>query len=419
MTSTSAIVWSRGAAAGRVTVEATAAAGGAPVSADVTVAPDTDLTGKMVLSGLRPATRYRYRVTSAGEQTTGELTTAPAPDAAPSVTFLWSGDLGSARACRRVDTGYRIFTAMAGRPADFFLFVGDTIYADHRCGGPGFVPGSDFVATTLDQYRAKHRYNREDPAAEAFYRRVPVFAIWDDHEVQNDFSGPAHPLTAVGRRAFLDYWPLTPPAEDPARLYRRFQWGRLLEVFILDTRGYRSPNTEPDGPGKTMLGRAQRDWLVDALATSAATWKVVVTSIPLSVPTGRPEARDSWTNASVYGLPQEHGGGFAVERDRIFRLLRDRGVKNLVFLAADVHHAELIRHEPAPGFALHEFIAGPLSASVGRPRPLDAALNARSLFARGGVVNFGEITIDAAGLAVRIIDADGAVLFTHTIGAER
>ena len=60
----------------------------------------------------------------------------------------------------------------------------------------------------------------------------------------------------------------------------------------------------------------------------------------------------------------------AHERDRILDRLRERGVRNLIVLTADVHHAELIRHEPAPGFVFHEFIAGPLSATLGRPRPL-------------------------------------------------
>jgi alkaline phosphatase D len=164
-----------------------------------------------------------------------------------------------------------------------------------------------------------------------------------------------------------------------------------------------------------MLGPAQRAWLVDAVAGSDATWKVVVTSVPLSVPTGRAERHDSWTGVNVFGIVPDNPTGFATERDAILGDLRARGVKNLVFLAADVHHAEIIRHEPQPGFAFHEFIAGPLSASVGRPRPLDETLKPRSLFARGGVYNFGEVTIDAAGLTVRVVDDTGAVMFTHTL----
>jgi alkaline phosphatase D len=60
-----------------------------------------------------------------------------------------------------------------------------------------------------------------------------------------------------------------------------------VELFILDTRQYRSRNSEPDGPGKSMLGETQRRWLLDGLAASDAVWKVVVTSVTLSVPTGR------------------------------------------------------------------------------------------------------------------------------------
>jgi alkaline phosphatase D len=310
--------------------------------------------------------------------------------------------------CRRVTDGYPIFRAMARAPVDFFLFVGDTIYSDHVCDGPEFVPGSGFVAKTLPQYHAKHRYNRADAGLQAYFRQTSVFAIWDDHEVANDFSGSGDPRMLTGRQAFIDYFPIVPPREEPGRLYRRFRWGKLLEVFILDTRQYRSANSDVDGPGKTMLGRAQRRWLVEGVSGSTALWKIVVTSVSLSVPTGR-GARDSWSNANVWGFPDESGTGFAVERDAILRALRGLGVKNLVFLAADVHHAELIRHHPTPEWSFHEFIAGPLSASLGRPRPVDQALNPRSLWALGSVENFGVIAMDAASLTVRIIDVDGQV----------
>jgi alkaline phosphatase D len=280
------------------------------------------------------------------------------------------------------------------------------------------VPGYDFAATTLDGFREKHRYNRADPAVQDFFRSTSVYTIWDDHEVKNDFSGPGEPLMPLGRRAFVEYWPIQPPADEPTRLYRKVRWGKLLEVFILDTRQYRSSNRDPDGPGKTMLGTAQRRWLIDNVSTSTATWKAIVSSIPLSISTGRGNVRESWSNANILGFPEENATGFAVERDLILRTFRDRKVKNLFWIAADVHHAELIRHAPWPDFAFHEFVAGPLSASRGRPRPLDKGLNPRSLFGLGEIDNFGEMAIDAVGLTVRIIDVTGKVRFSHTIGPE-
>jgi alkaline phosphatase D len=162
----------------------------------------------------------------------------------------------------------------------------------------------------------------------------------------------------------------------------------------------------------------QRRWLVDAVAGSPAVWKVVVSSVPLSVPTGRTARRDGWTGVGVFGLPTDDPTGFATERDAILKDLRARGVKNLVFTAGDVHHAEMIRHEPQPGFVFHELVAGPLSASTGRPRPVDESLNPRSLFAYGGIYNFGEVTVDGQGLTVRFIDVDGTVMFTHVLVPE-
>jgi alkaline phosphatase D len=416
VTDTSAVVWIRGGAAGRVRVEY-AAAGGPPASAALSVGLASDLTGKIRLAGLTPATRYTYRAVNGTALGEGAFTTAAKPDVAEPVRLVWGGDLGGNGHCRRQGGEYRIFRAMAARRPDFFLFVGDTVYADHVCRVADALPGAGFVAETLDQFRARHRHERGDPALSALLAATAVYPIWDDHEVRNDFAGPHEPLMSRGRQAFLDYWPILPPDEEPGRLYRSTRWGRLLEVFILDTRQYRSANTEPDGPAKTMLGAAQRRWLTERVAASDAVWKVVVSTVPLSIPTGR-RGRDSWTNASVLGVPDEAGTGFAFERDAILRDLHERGVRNLVVLAADVHHAEVIRHHPAPGFVVHEFIAGPLSAFTGISRPLDQGLRPLSLFARGGTYNFGELTVEPGALTVKIIDADARVLFSRTIAPE-
>ena len=384
----------------------------------VEAASASDLTVKIRMSGLTPGGRHRYTVEQGALHVDGEFVTAPAPSTAAPVTFAWSGDLGSRTACRHVTDGYPIFRVLARRALDFFLFVGDTIYADHVCEGPDRVPGSAFVARTLPQFWAKHRYNRSDPAVQELFRRSSVYAIWDDHEVRNDFSGSVDRLMPTGRQAFIDYFPIQPPRSQPGRLYRKFQWGRLLEVFILDTRQYRSPNSDPDGPEKTMLGPAQKRWLIEGVTASRSTWKIIVTSVTLSVPTGR-GARDSWSNANILGFPEEGGSGFAVERDGILRAFREAGVKNLVFLAADVHHAEVLRHHPGAGWSFHEFIAGPLSASLGRPRPTDQGLSSRTLYGLGEIENFGEVAIAEAGLTVRIVDVTGQVRFTHTIAPER
>src|SRR5919106_4976135 len=196
---------------------------------------------------------------------------------------------------------------------DFAVMLGDLIYADDRCPSPPNVPGADFQASTLEHYRAKHRYQREDAALQRFLAAVPVYAIWDDHEVLNNFSGPHEPLMPAGRQALREYWPIAVAPDDPHRLYRSVRRGKDLELFILDTRQYRSSNSERDGPGKTMLGHAQREWLLDGLAKSTATWKVIVTSVPLSNQKGgtlQIPGNDSWALGA-------DGTGFQTELRRI------------------------------------------------------------------------------------------------------
>ena len=412
VTDTTAVLWARGETAAPLTVELLSGHN-PPRTLIVHPSRARDLTARTRIDGLAPATRYEYRIRAdGGDAVTGHFQTAPMADGAAPLRLVWSADLGARGHCRDARTGYVIFDAMAARRPDRFLFLGDTIYADHRCAGGDVVPGADFVARTLAEFQMRHRYNRADPAVQRFLRMTAVWATWDDHDVRNNFAGPHEPLMPVGRQAFVDYWPVDAPGDDPGRLHRRFRHGRLAEIFVLDTRQYRDQNCRLDDPDKTLLGAAQRRWLVESLAASTATWKLVASSVPLSIPKAWP-CGDSWA-ARDFLLFRT---GFAEERRAILRALRDGGVDNVVFLAGDVHFAMLATHEPWPGVRVHELIAGPLAARPQRPRSPDGTLGSRVLAATGGLATFGEVQIDGDGLTARIFDGVGVELAVQRIAA--
>ena len=298
---------------------------------------------------------------------------------------------------------------------DFALLLGDLIYGDDPCLSPPNLSGSDFVSTTVDQFRAKHRYQREDPALQRFLAAVPVYAIWDDHEVRNDFSGPHDPQMPAGRQAFLEYWPIEISVEAPHRLYRNVHRGLDLDVFILDTRQYRSLNGETDGEEKTMLGRTQRNWLIEGLTSSRATWKVIVSSVSLSFQKGGTEekpANDSWARG-------RGGTGFHSERAKVVGAILAGHIRNVVWLTTDVHFAQVLAYDPdsdgEPDF--HEFICGPLSARPLSPGPPEPSLNPTVLYEEGGFFNFGQIDIDGSSLRLQIIDGTGATKFQFSLPA--
>jgi alkaline phosphatase D len=428
VTADSALVWTRTKGPARVQVEwwpeAKSGAGRPQRSRVLTTAAERDFTIAIPLEGLTPATSYRYRLLTAGlpgkagaakddwaERATGRFRTPASANTSEPVRFLWSGDLGGQTHCRDRTAGYQIFDRMSRTEPAFAILLGDLIYGDERCPSPPNLPGSDFVASTPDEFRAKHRYQRGDPALRRFLAEVPVYAIWDDHEVRNNFAGPHEPLMPFGRQALLEYWPIATPAEDPHRLYRKVRRGSDVELFILDTRQYRSKNEEPDGEPKTMLGVVQRGWLIEGLADSTATWKFIATSVPLSLPKkGGPKApgNDSWA-----GAPD--GTGFQTELRLIVDAIMKRGVTNVVWLAGDVHFAQVNEYDPdgdgSPDF--REFVAGPLSAA---PAPAVApapALGPRTLYSVGGFTNFGVVKVRGKALRLEIVDETGTPQFVH------
>ena len=401
----------------------------APVArtARLTTTPEADFTVTIPLTDLVPSTRYRYHVLvgRAGDAANyvearlvarGEFTTLPDERTAGPLSFAWSGDLGGQGRCRQGPGGYPIFDVMRKQDPDFFLFLGDTIYADAACPSPPNEPGADFTADALEEYRARHRYQRGAESLRRFLETVPVYVTWDDHEVRNNFAGPFEPQMPAGRQALREYWPIASPADEPNRLYRSIRYGADLELFILDTRQYRSRNADPDGPAKTMLGPAQLQWLLEGLRTSTATWKVIATSVPLSIPKGGGASvpgNDGWA-----GGPD--GTGFERERQVIVDAILDQKLKNVVFIAGDVHWVQANAYDPNRDGVVdfHEFVAGPLSARPGRITPAAEGLHPTRLINEEGYYNFGLARATNGSFEVMIVDDKGQTRFSHRLTAQ-
>ena len=412
----------------------------------------SDFTGHVTFAGLSPNTPYQVGVELvAGKSPVpmvlkareGSFRTAPAPDVVAPVSFAFGGDLGGQNVCRDRVEGYPIFKALAGKPVAFFVALGDMIYADDVCApvgryGNAQVPGAFGKSRNIQDFRMHWQYNRADGQHASFLASTPYVPIWDDHEVTNDFgphqlNGPrgGKRFVGMGLKAFLEYNPV-PAAALGMRLFRALRWGKHVEVFVLDTRQYRSANRLRDSERKTMLGQRQRSWLLDRVPKSSATWKFVVSSVPIAVPTGaQPErnGRDGWADL-------HSDTGFEAELRTILDGFRKNGVKNLVFLSTDVHFAAALRYAPfqtTPEFTFHEFISGPLSGGVGSSRELDATFHPERIFQHAprdqtvlGTyqdarqwMNIGLIRIDEQGmLEMSILDEQGDARETLSLDPE-
>jgi alkaline phosphatase D len=408
---------------------------------------DDDLTTSIALKALSPAMEYTYRVwLEDGEggrsaPVEGSFTTPPTDEVAVPVRFAWSGDLGGQNVCRDLERGYPILDVIASAGYDFFIGLGDMIYADDICadyGGFGNpqIPAEFGQSVDLEGFRAHWRYNWADDAFQRLVAGTPYYALWDDHEVFNDFGPstdtrslppytPDVELMPLGLRAYLEYNPIEVDPADPSRLYRDFSWGANLDLFILDNRQYRDSNLAVDRPEdpKTMLGTGQKAWLKDKLAASKATWKFVVSSVPMSVPTGSTGALDGWADS-------EQGSGFENELREILEFLRDEGIDNVVFITTDVHYATGFVYRPfedSPDFLVHEFIVGPMSAAPTFRENYDKTFNPERLYLYGKkrgdidgydgfmeIMNYGEIEISEEGtMQMRVLNGLGETIYRN------
>lgn len=392
VTADSAVVWARldGTRAVRVQYTERDEWSAAKLSGSAIASAATDYTVAVTLAGLDPDTRYRYRIIGADGTArdaafaAGVLRTAPV--ARRAFAFAFSADTHARY------RPFRLFDVMRATRPDFFIHLGDTVYADS--------PRSRFEPS-LDFYRRKHREIRADLRLQTFLAEVPTFATWDDHEVANDFTA-AHPALPIGRQAFGEYWPVRSESGDATVLYRRFRWSPACEFFMLDTRQYRDQGERAPAARTTMLGARQFDWLAGGLAESTAAFKFICSSVPFHA-----HGIDKW-------------GGFKAERRRLVDIIRGERIRNVIVLSADLHAAADLSDART---GVVEFLVGPIAAPLLPPLPPDS--HVREAAVRGSYVgddfNFGLIKVferdGEPALRHEVIDSKGLVRYTREIVA--
>lgn len=252
------------------------------------------------VTGLRPGRDHWYRFTAMGaESAAGRTRTAPAARSVPDRFRI------AVASCQQYEQGYfgahRLIAASA---PDLVLFLGDFIYEAswgrnlvRRHGTP--------TARTLEDYRARHALYRGDEDLQAASAAAPWMAIWDDHEVANDYAAdvgerergaPFLDRRTAGYRAFWEHMPL-PRAMKPqgphGRIHRRASFGELFDLHMLDDRQFRDPQAcqPPDrggatrvseqacpalnDPARSILGRDQESWLMEGLRRGQARWTLI------------------------------------------------------------------------------------------------------------------------------------------------
>jgi myo-inositol-hexaphosphate 3-phosphohydrolase/phosphodiesterase/alkaline phosphatase D-like protein len=415
-TQTSTVLWTRSNFVGKVTFEYSTDADFSHIAGSKTSFVLNPLQPvKVDVIGLHPNTTYYYRATdAAGDQATGQFKTAAPLGTYTGLTFGVTGDWQQAPP----------FPSLSNADAaqlEFFLKLGDTIYADTETPA---LPGVT-QARTLNQFRIKQEENVSSRfglnTVRDLYASTSILATIDDHEIVDNVAGGARPgespdapdigsspdplFTDAVRyvndtrvyeealQAFQEYHPIrnqfygdTGDARTAGerRLYRANSYGSDAAMFVLDTRSFRDAQLAPASlanpvpflvnafdPTRTLLGRQQvADLKQDLLTaqTNGVTWKFIAVPEPIQ-------------NFGVINA-EDRFEGYAAERSEILKFIDDNQISNVVFLSGDFHGTLVnnLTYQLAPGQAqiqtgAFEVVTGPAAFFDGLFGPTVAQLS--------------------------------------------
>jgi alkaline phosphatase D len=363
---------------------------------------------KVRVDSLEAGQQYYYRFSTGSDGSRlGRFRTARPPDSNEPVKIAFFS-------CQEFGSGYyHAHKDLADMDdIDLVVCLGDYIYEKAFDTTPVPERRQTGEAQTLEQYRATYDFYHTDQDLLAMRAKHPMTAIWDDHEVEDNYAEmlpggateqrkiPYRNRMANGYRTFFEYQPRFPVGGNQTRIYRSIRLGNA-ELFLLDSRQFRDnqvcspgdsfaapncPPTEYNKPGRTLLGKEQLAWLKSGLESSSATWKIIGNQVQImSLDVGSPRNplnTDSWD-------------GYGDERRELIDHIDDRDIRNVTFITGDIHTF----------FAGEVTRSGRLGGVEGAPRPPDTSEGV----IEGGVRRATEFvggSITSKGIADRLQTTD-------------
>ncbi len=291
-----------------------------------------DWTVKVLIDGLEPGKTYFYRFKYKDKYSPiGKTKTLPRETNHFRIALL---------SCQHFSENYFwAYKYLADDNVDIILFLGDFIYEFNVYRNPRRADPT-LPAQDLETYRSKYKIAHSDTFLKLALSRIPIYAIWDDHEVMNDYAGKVMRYYNPKRlydayKAFFEYIPIRD--NDSFRIYRSFKVGNLIDIFLIDGRQYRDemacrPTFNPKddcykvafSEGRTLLGNEQKNWLINNLKNSKSIWKLIANNVMFMdlFKDNKPLNVDQWD-------------GYYFEKMEILKNIKD--IKNVIFSAGDTH----------------------------------------------------------------------------------
>ena len=276
-----------------------------------------DLTKSLILNDINYNSDYTYRVIFSGGNNSdwSSFSTFPEQSEPGEFSFVFS-------ACFRENhLPHNVFNYIPNISPTFVALLGDQIYADYD-GNINTGPSYSVVPALRNKYGRNF-----DEHFQSMSSTIPIIATWDDHDYGQDNADSTYIYKEETKKVFKETYPIYPYQVEDEGIYYQFKIADV-DVFVLDTRWYRSPMDENDDDNKTMLGAEQLSWLLNGLVLSTAPFKLIISSVSMNdyggdTSSGQ-DGYDSWM-------------GYTFERNTILSFIEDNQIYGVLVFSGDQH----------------------------------------------------------------------------------
>ena len=254
----------------------------------------------------------------------------------PAFSFIFGtcnyvNEEGTDRPGRGYGGADEVYAAMHAKKPDFMLWGGDNFYYREP----------DYTRTGMIH---RNDHARAVKSMQPLLANVHHYAIWDDHDYGPNDSDRSFPLKNLSLEMFKMYWGNTNFVFPNEGITSKFQWADV-EFFLMDDRWNKAPN-ELNDPNKDYWGAKQMNWLMDALISSKASFKIIINGGQVISP------------AKVF----ENMANYEAERTYLLKELKNRKIPGVLFLSGDRHITNLNKLEREGTYPLFDLTVSPMTA---------------------------------------------------------
>ena len=305
---------------------------------------DSGFTATLIADLVKPGTVYHYQPIINNQkiefdyklefqtQEHWEYRTSP-PDFSFAVgSCAYTNEKDKDRPGKSYGGDYFIYSNILEKNPDFMLWLGDNVY---------------FREPDASKTGVYHRYSHDRSLKELqpLLGSVHHYAIWDDHDYGPNNSDRSFIHKNITLQAFKDFW--ANPSygiSDNGGITTQFRWSDV-EFFLLDNRFFRSPQNR-QYTYKEILGKEQLQWLIDALSSSQATFKIIAI--------GGQVLNSEKVFENYINWEEEH--------NQLLNLIEKEKIEGVIFLSGDRHFSEVSKMSRFHSYPLHDFTVSPLTS---------------------------------------------------------